>query len=189
MAKLTVNALLATLQGTVGDLVIVREGDQLYVRRRGKRTQPLSSRQTDQIARFAQAIAWARSQVADPEARAAYQSVCCGHLTPFNVAIRDFFHPPMIERIELESYGGKIGDPIVITAIDDFRVARVEVTIWGVGGDLIEEGWAQLRSLDQKWVYWSQTQIEPPLTVRIQVAATDLPGNQGSKSACYCVED
>jgi hypothetical protein len=80
MAKLTLNALLAALRGTIGDLVIVREGNNIYVRTRGERTEPMSEPQVAHTGRFGQASRWAKLQLLDPVIKAAYQRACRDHL-------------------------------------------------------------------------------------------------------------
>jgi hypothetical protein len=188
MAKLTLNALLAALQGTIGDLVLVREGNNIYVRTRGERTEPMSEPQVAHTSRFGQASRWAKLQLLDPAIKAAYQRACHDHLTPHNVAVGDFMNAPVIQGIGLESYTGKAGETIRTAASDDFNVTRLSVVIRTVAGEILEEGPAEWNPLEKKWLYSSRTQVPPRTTIVIEATAIDLPGNRASAKAYYYVE-
>src|SRR5262249_49937951 len=144
MAKLKVNPLLTAIRGRIGDLIFVREGDQLSVRRAAEK--PLVPRSAAQVAhnsRFAVASRWAHMLLVDPAMRRLYAQACHDHLTPHNIAVKDYMHPPVVEAIDLESYTGHPGDAIWIPATDDFRIVRVAVQILTVDRQLLEEGAAE----------------------------------------------
>ena len=188
MAKLELNALLAALQGTIGDLVFVREGDSMHVRRRARKGPAPSTSQLAQNSRFGVASRWARTLLTDPAMRAAYQRGCHGHLTPHNVAVSDFLNAPVIESIRLESYKGKPGDVIQLIAKDDFRIVRCTVQVRSVDGAILEEGEAERSALENTtWLYTSQIEIAPETTVLIEASAVDLPGNRATARAFYYV--
>ena len=82
-------------------------------------------RSPDQLAhreRVRRAAAWARQTVTDPRQRADYGAACRGHQTPYNLALRDYMRPPVIESVNLESYTGKAGESVRVKATDDFEV-------------------------------------------------------------------
>ena len=187
MAKLQLNALLAALRGTIGDLVLVREGDNIYVRQRARKVPPRTEKQQSHNSRFALASRWARMLLSDPEMKAAYERARTGHLTAHNVAICDFMHAPAIQSIDLVSYTGKPGDAIRILATDNFRVARVLVQVRSVAGQVLEQGEAEWNAIESVWRYTAQTQVPPETTLLIEATALDLPGNRAAAQICHYV--
>ncbi len=185
MAKLELNALMHALHGTIGELVLVREGDNIYVRHRARSTPAPTEAQVNHTSRFGLASRWARQQLSDPALKAAYARVCRGHLTAHNVAVRDFMHAPVIESIRLEQYSGQAGDLIRIAASDDFKIVRLTVQIRPVEGEVAEEGEAHWNDVRGDWEYAGQTQIPAGTTVLIEAAAMDLPGNRATAKAYY----
>jgi hypothetical protein len=198
MPKVKLNPAIISMEGTIGDLVFYREGDEVYSRRKGERIVKRSESQRAGNSRFGQASRWAKLQLLDPVIKAAYQRACHGHLTPHNIATGDFLHAPLIERIGLESYSGQPGGIIRITATDDFGVVRVNVQIRTVAGETVEEGTAE-RSLEAGseepskpgagvWLYASQVQVPVNTTLRIEATASDLPGNKATAKAFFYLE-
>jgi hypothetical protein len=187
MAKAELNALLAALHGTIGDLVLVREGDNIYVRHRARQTAPRSQAQVAQNQRMTLASRWARTLLADPAMKAAYERGRQGHLSALNVAVRDFLNAPVIEAISLDGYRGRPGDLIRIRARDDFRIVRLSVQIRTVEGVVLEEGEALWEGMDGAWGYRSQIQVLPQTTVLIEATALDLPGNRTTAQSYYWV--
>jgi hypothetical protein len=188
MAKLKVNPLLLAIQGRIGDLVIVHEGGQMYVRRKPKKLPGFrSAAQLAQTSRFAVGSRWARTVLTDPAVRALYQKACQGHLTPHNIAVKDYLHPPVVHAIDLDSYSGHPGDVIRIRASDDFHVEGVAVQILTVGGEMLEAGQAEWDEAAGCWLYVSRVLVPPETTILTEVAAIDLPGNRGTGKACAYV--
>jgi hypothetical protein len=187
MAKLELNALLNALHGTIGDLVLVRDGDNVYVRQRVRKKPPRSEPQVAHNSRFGQASRWARMILGDPVVKADYQRRCCGHLTAHNLAISDFMHGPVIASLGLDGYGGKPGDGIRVVATDDFKVVRVLVQIRTVEEEILEQGEAERAETESDWVYHCQAAVPTGTTVLIEATALDLPGNRGMANAFYHV--
>ena len=187
MAKLELNALMNVLHGAIGDLVLVRDGDNIYVRRRAARKPPPTPSQAAHNSRFGLASRWARMILADPAVKADYQRRCHGHRTAHNVAVSDFMHGPVIQSLGLESYGGKPGDVVRVVATDDFRVVRVTVQIRNVEGEVLEAGDAERTEIESDWHYHSQAAVSAATTVLIEATALDLPGNRGLTKAFYHV--
>ena len=186
MAKLNLNPLLSSLQGRIGDLVFVREGDHIFVRPRPpKRSRPRSEAQVAHTTRFVLASRWAHQLLADPAMRDLYQRACHDHLTPHNVAVSDYMHAPTVEAIDLESCTGNPGDEIRILARDDFAIVRLAVQILTVDRQILEQGEAQWNAGAVCWVYTTGTQLSPGTTVLIEAAAMDLPGNCGMAKAYF----
>jgi hypothetical protein len=182
---------MASFEGTVGDLVFYREGDETLVRKRQPDPQPqsLSEAQLAQVARFAGASRWARTVLLDPDVKAAYQRACHGHLTPHNVALRDSMHAPAVTFIAMDAYKGKSGDVIRVSATDDFKVIRVSLLIRTVAGETLEEGQADWNALEQEWVYTTRSPVPTGTMILVVATAFDLPGNSGSLRAFHYIED
>jgi hypothetical protein len=188
MAKINLNPLLRSLRGRIGDLVFVQEGDSLSVREAAEKRPLLRTpAQVAHTSRFVVASRWARTLLVDPVMHKLYQRACHGHLTPHNIAVRDYMHAPVVDAIDLESYTGNPGDVIRILASDDFKIVRMAVQILTVGRQVVEEGEAEWNAGAGCWVYTTRTQVPPETTVLIQAAAMDLPGNRGTAKAFFYV--
>jgi len=188
MARIDLNPLLRALRGRIGDLVFVQEGDSISVRQAAeKRPQLRTPAQTAHTSRFVVASRWARTLLVDAAMRTLYQQACHDHLTPHNIAVRDYMHAPVVDAIDLESYTGNPGDVIRILASDDFKIVRIAVQILTVRRQILEEGEAEWNAGAGSWVYMTRTQLSPETTVLIQAAAMDLPGNQGTAKAFFYV--
>jgi hypothetical protein len=188
MAKLNLNPLLRSLQGRIGDLVFVHEGDSIYVRHAAEK-RPLfrSPAQVAHTSRFVVASRWARTLLVNPAMRKLYQHACHDHLTPHNIAVRDYMHAPVVDAIDLESYTGNPDDIIRILASDDFKIVHMAVQILTVDRQIVEEGEAEWNAAAACWVYVTRTQVRPETTVLIEAAAMDLPGNRGTAKAYFYV--
>jgi hypothetical protein len=82
----------------------------------------------------------------------------------YNVALGDWFHPPVIHRV------GKYGAAIRIWVTDDVRVAGVKVLVLDEEGKIRESGDATQGRGDW-WEYL------PTTTGKVVVEARDLAGN------------
>ena len=176
MAKVTLNPAFETISGTVGDHVFRRCGEHVYVCRRPDMSGRIfSPAQLAHQARFRQAIEYSQRVRADPALRRPYQ-LAAQRLGAYvhRLAVADFMHPPVVEQLDLSSYTGKPGDPIVVRARDDFGVTGVIVRLLAAG-ILLEKGSAAENPPGTgRWVYTAQSAAAP---------AADLPGNQSELAA------
>lgn len=85
--------------------------------------------------------------------------------TAYNIAVSDWWHPPVINRIERRE--GRI----LVQACDNVMVAKVQVTILDEEGKVLEKGDA-LRSDGDWWEFTPQMEGKT-----ILAEAWDLPGN------------
>ena len=84
-------------------------------------------------------------------------------------------------QIDMSEYNGTAGSMIIVNAKDDFRVARVKVSIHSSTGVLVEEGDAILDPIKRSLWNYTVTQNNPVLSGSvISAIATDLPGNNAS---------
>jgi hypothetical protein len=179
MAKQKNNVVTHGLSGTVGGMLVFRQTAtgtviQSLPRVSGKWTEA----QQAQRRKFQRAVLYGRAVLADPALRQEYEAAAHRkNRAPYNVAVADFLHAPDIELIDVSGYHGMSGDVIRIEATDDFMVKEVRVVISDHEGRLIEEGYAQPGVLNIEWVYTVTVDNPNPTGDRIEVYASDMPGN------------
>jgi len=114
--------------------------------------------------------------------RALYQAMAESEdMSLFNAAVADFLTLPSIESVGLAGYHGAIGDPIHITARDEFGVVSVQVGVLDAAGDTLESGAAvETAAGSGLWTYTGQTSIAAGSDLTIQITAADRPGGQAN---------
>lgn len=178
MVKLRKNLFLEGLIGAVNKQIVLKQ----YGKRTVISSYPDMSRvvktekQKKENSRFREAVAYAKTQMADPVAKAEYQARTKGLQKAFNVAIADFYNPPEIKKVDLSLWQGKEGDTIYIHAIDDFRVEKVTVEISDRDGTVLETALARKISA-VKWECRLQQEYTGAGILLIKVSARDRPGN------------
>jgi hypothetical protein len=126
---------------------------------------------------FQRAAVYGKAIEADMEKKSEYTAKAKKGWTAYNAAVADFLNAPDIETIDLSGYTGQPGDPIRIIVTDDYKVQEVKVVITNDDGSLVEEGFAQPGILSYEWLY-TATQVNENLSGdRIEVFASDTPGN------------
>jgi hypothetical protein len=127
--------------------------------------------------KFQRAILYANAATADPETEANYASKAKPGQSARNVATADFFHAPDIDAVDLSGYHGVAGDVIRIEVTDDFSVKEVKVVIRNHDGSLVEEGFAKQGAAGYEWTYTATSDNDVLDGDRIEVFASDTPGN------------
>jgi hypothetical protein len=170
MAKVTFNQLIELLRGGIGGLVFrkrpdgatIVSGAPRYNKRKATQKQKDYRQQFGQKAKYASWLAKKHPIYAElastEEARAAW-------LSPFNFALSDCLHPPVIHRIERKD--GRI----LVEATDNILVAKVYVTVFDEENKIIEMGDA-VRQAGDWWEFASNAEGK---TIRAQ--AWDLANN------------
>jgi len=102
-------------------------------------------------------------------------------MTPYNLAVADWFHKPKVLEIDARGWDGEVGQPIHVKAMDDVQVKRVTVTIKDGSNSLLEEGNA-IQSLTDglMWTYTTTTLLPAESSPVVTVTAEDLPGHQST---------
>lgn len=127
---------------------------------------------------FRLALAYAKKAIKDDAVKQAYQAVANPEQTAFNVAFSDAYLAPEILAIDTEGYKGQVQDPILVRALDDFKVTGVKVAIYSSTQELLEEGDAVETGNSIDWSYSAKTaNANLPGTI-IKATAMDLPGNK-----------
>ena len=169
MAKMVTNPAIQSISGRLGSDMVIRrlaDGRMVICRKPDFRHRKLSPAQELHHQKFREAAFYAReAAIAQPlyAQRAAAKMV-----TAYNLALADWFHPPVVQSIQFRD------DFIRICATDDFLVASVDVSIFDAQGSLVEQGPA-LQTGKQWWEYLPQKHPSPGF--RIVAAARDLAGN------------
>lgn len=178
MARVKQNSLTKGLSGKVGKSFVFKTyGNVTIVSAYPDMSNvKLSEKQKTENKKFKEAMAWAKSQMADPEAKALYQAKTTGMQRPHNLAIADFYHAPVIGNCEVSIAQPGKADQISIEAKDDFMVVKVEVEILRNDGRQHEIGNAQ-EIRENKWQYVVQRVYPSTESLIIIVRVYDRPGN------------
>jgi hypothetical protein len=183
MAKQSNNVVTHGISGKIGDLLVfrVRDGKTVVSKVPQKRKFD-SEKQKGQQRKFQRAVLYARSSFADPETAEAYKKAAKKGQTGYNVAVADFFHAPDIQNVDVSGYTGQPGDIIRIEVSDNFMVKEVNVSITNADGSLVEEGAATPDAAGYLWIYTATAANSSLEGDRIEISASDLPGNVSQDS-------
>lgn len=134
--------------------------------------------QVENRTKFRIAQAYAKNAIKIDAVKQAYQAMAKPGQAAFNVAFTDAYLAPEILGIETENYKGLPNDPILVRALDDFKVTNVKLQIFSPAKTLLEEGDAVETDTGIDWSYLAST-TNPflPGTI-IKATASDLPGNK-----------
>jgi len=165
MAKLKANAIIEGLSGSLGKDLYVRttkDGRMIICQKPDFSNRQFSEAQLGVQDRTGQAAAYA--SVASKENPIYAQKAKGTSLNAYNVAVRDWWRPPVIDRISVEPGN------VCVSAHDDVTVCRVTISILDEAGELLEQGEAELKP-GSWWEYQATN------TGLVRVEARDLPGN------------
>ena len=186
MAKTTLNSALQSIRGRIDDWVYRKFGDRMVISRRPEFHGPLSAAQLAVRERFREAAAYAKAALADPVRQPLYQAAARAKgLSLFAFVMGDFLNPPEVKAIDATGYHGRVGDPIKVTASDDFEVASVNVVIRTAANAVLEQGPAALAN--GRWSYATTVPVAAGATVTIEATAQDRPGHPGSLSVSWLI--
>ena len=188
MGLLEKNSILASIHGSVGNLVVVHYKGRVWTRQKPTVTPKATPRRKAHRGKLGRAAKWARVLPEQaPEVAARYRKAAEGTDWSWqNLAVADYMHGPVIEEIDLSGYSGLSGERIRVQARDDVKppmklgVAEVRVVIRNLAGKALEQG--QAGQDGAAWVYVTQTEVQPGQIVNIEVMATDQPSNHVTKT-------
>lgn len=179
------NPLLSGVSGKIGSVVIrqTAHGTVIASAPGRSRRKPNESQMAIRN-RFGDAAEYARRQIQNPTARQMYQSKVNQSMnSSYIVAVRDYLSPPRILGVNVGKYHGKVGNPIIVDAEDDFRVNVVRITIKDASGKIIERGQATRRiSYSDQWIYITSVDNDLLHGSSITACAEDIPGNQATET-------
>ena len=185
MANVKMNPVIDEMRGKVGELVFKRYGDALIVTRAPSTSDHEGT--PGQLAvreRFREAALYGKLALAQPAVREVYMAMARERKCPVtSLTIADFFHAPVVDKLDVAEYTGQIGQAIVVQAHDDFEVVKVTVRIDN-GAELVESGLAtEEPPRSGRWVYTTQQAVSDVTGVQVTATANDRPGNVGTKTA------
>jgi|SRR5215208_466332 len=168
MAKVRKGSILSGMSGSLGkDLMLrhLRDGQTVAQTKPDFSDRKLSREQKEHHSRFKEAAAYAKVAA---QREPLYAELAAGTIkNAYNIALGDWFHAPLIQRIERKN--GRIR----VSARDNVRVARVQVTILDQEGKVVEKG-EGIRGKGDWWEYRFNAQG------KILAEAWDLAGNKAS---------
>lgn len=165
MAKVKQNVVVQGISGTLGKNLVFRhmkDGSTIISMKQDFSNRVFSKGQLTHQSRFQEAAAYARQAA---KTNPIYAELAKGTVkTAYNIALSDWFNPPVIHQIKRES------ESILIEASDNVQVSKVLVMILDSEKRIVERGDAVFVK-DMKWEYTSAT------VGRVRVEAWDLAGN------------
>jgi hypothetical protein len=176
--KVINNALLEGVSGRISDVVFRQRFGKTIISKMPDYSNPppSSARQISIRLQFKDAVAYAKTVMADPVLKMLYGKKAKNGRSAFNLAIADFCKPPVIDNIDTGNYHGRPGSSIRIVATDDFRVMSVAVKI-EKQGSLLEEGAAIPSGDGLHWLYNVTVTNGSVTGNNITVTAIDQPGH------------
>lgn len=101
----------------------------------------------------------------------------CG-VTPYYIALADWFEAPNVLEINVDSWTGKLGQTIGVKARDNVKVERVTVVVRDADENVLEMGEAvQSAPGSAWWNYTTKSYVKMTPFPIVEVTAYDLPGN------------
>ena len=183
MAKQKGNVVTHGLSGTIGGMLVFRQlAGRTIVSKMPAVSGNVSEAQLANRRRFQRATLYSLGVMSDPEIAAAYGAKAKPGQSARNVAVADYFHAPDIHAIDVTGYRGLPGDVIRIEVTDDFMVKEVKVVITRTDGTTVEEGFATQEPVGYEWKYVATTENPIQDGDRIDIFASDLPGNISEKT-------
>jgi len=183
MARIKRNIILQGVSGGVEKKILLKQYGSKTILTTFPDRSKVKITQTQRIHnnRFREAMAYARAQMADPVAKAEYKAKTRDMQKPHNLAIADFYNPPVIHKIETKGFYGKPGDKICVNATDDFKVIRVQIDICNKADLILETGDAILQN-NGNWEYVAKESFDNIVDFHIKARAWDKPGNLTEKT-------
>ncbi|MEI7983141.1 MAG: hypothetical protein WCI71_15935, partial [Bacteroidota bacterium] len=156
------NSLLYRMSGKFNQILFQKNGVMRSLPDLSKRK--WSPLQVKHLNRMEQGKNYARQAMADPEQNAYYSSLLKkwkkkikgGNIGVYQLAICDFFHPPVIRQVELLRASDPLTYNISIHVCDNFKVEGVFVSILSPDGTMIEQGDAQQPETNIQYIYLIQ---------------------------------
>jgi hypothetical protein len=166
MARVRKNIFVQGLSGKFAGQVVfrqLRDGRTIVANVPDFSNRVLSKDQKAHHAKFKDGAAYAKEAA---KANPIYAQLAAGTMkTAYNVALADYFHPPIIHKVE------RVDSVLRIQASDDVMVARVSVTVFNNDGVVLEKGEAAQEAASEWWRYI------PQHAGKVLVEARDLAGN------------
>jgi len=175
MAKNLSNVVVSGLSGSLGRQVVLKRDKAgrtiVSAHPTYKPDRVFTALQLNHQNAFREAVAYALSA----QSNKIYAKKAAGTpLSPYNLAVADWFNSPQILDIDLAGWTGQPGRRIRVKALDDVLVKQVSVIVTDQAGALLEQGPAT--QVDNLW--WEYTTTATGTGVlKVTASAQDLPGH------------
>ena len=180
MSDVELNPTVDGYRGSIGRLVFKKYKGRTIVGKKPVRTKEQSQAELARQENFKEAVAYAKSVIANPVASEFYKPIAFQRdISVYNCALGDFLKVPTIKPLDLDSYKGRIGDVIKIRAVDDVGFADLNVEIVAQDGTPIESGPAvEEGERSGKWIYTATKAVALGSEIFIEVKGCDHAGNK-----------
>jgi hypothetical protein len=180
MSDVELNPTVDGYRGSIGRLVFKKYKGRTIVGKKPVRTKEQSQAELARQENFREAVAYAKSVIANPVASEFYKPIAFQRdISVYNCALGDFLKVPTIKPLDLDSYKGRIGDVIKIRAVDDTGFADLNVEIVAQDGAPIESGPAvEEGERSGKWIYTATKAVALGSEIFIEVKGCDHAGNK-----------
>ena len=180
MAKVTKNPLLEHVRGKIGQLVFREVDGQTIISSAPTFGKKRYKKPNKGCTNFKRAAKYAKGLEEKPQILVEYAQKAHGNCAAYHVAIGDCLKPPEIQNIDVSGFRGHAGDRILVTAVDNFKVVRVQVEIVQ-DGQIIESGEAKQTVNPDIWLYTACKEYQVIHGLAIRACAWDLPNNQAER--------
>lgn len=181
MAIANDNILVRNIFGGIGKQVVFRQrGDKTIIAKWptvDKNRIPTAGQSTARQA-FQDAVYFAQEVRRNENLTAIYRKLARKGQSIYHAAISDAKKAPELSKPQLKDYYGRPGDPLTITAEDNYKVARVHCSIFSAAGQLLESGEAIEEETSFNWTYTATTENTQLSGTTIRFSAFDIPENE-----------
>ena len=181
MAKITKNLYLQGASGMLGSQLVYKTvNGETIVSTKPVRTVEASESQKNQQRKFKFAISYARQAITDATLGPIYEEATARKRnisSSFQMALTDYLR--VAEIGELDFGSGTAGNPILVEAIKDPKLDRVEVAILSSDSMVMSVGEATPTANGIQWSYVLPSDL--PANGKVEVRAYDLPGKVAVK--------
>jgi hypothetical protein len=180
MTKVRFHGPIAGFSGAMAEIVFADQEKKGRTIAYMKKHYDPTQRQLDQWARFKDAAKRAKAALENPVTYEFYATIARQRDShAFAVAFTDFLVEPQIKPLNLSEYKGRVGDTIMMWAVDDIGLVDVEVTLNANDGTQIEQGKAVESGLHTgQWTYTATAPVALGSDIFIKVVGFDHAGTK-----------
>ncbi|ULQ51487.1 hypothetical protein [Flavihumibacter fluvii] len=175
------NILVRNIYGGFGKQVVFRQrGDKTIMAAWptvDKNRKPTPDQSIAQSA-FQRAVYFAQFARKDENLIAVYKKLARKGQSVYHAAISDAKMPPELSNLQVDGYTGRPGQQLIITATDNYKVARVQCSIFAPDGQLLESGEAVRQFNDYHWAYTTTHENTSLPGTTVKFSAFDIPENE-----------
>lgn len=180
MTKVRFHGPIAGFSGAMGEMVFADQKKKGRTVAYMKTHHELSEAQLNTQNRFKEASLLANAALEDPARRAFYQAIAKERdSSAYQTAFIDFLVAPEFKPLDLRQYKGRVGDLILIRAVDDIGMKDVQVTLVTNEGTEIETGSAvEAGARTGHWIYTATQPVALGSDIFIELKGVDHAGTR-----------